>query len=218
MTIESMIGDTVAIERQDEAGTDQYLLRRIVETPTGELRLRANNGDYEDMTVSDTFRVFARLIQTLSPFDMALHRSFRREGIPVLFGEIFKKGSWGSSGHISIDGGGTQVLLVTLNKANKATEHRYHDYFEDAHVFHWQSQNSTSPTNKKGLSIIQHTEKGIKIHLFVRKNKLGVDKKAASFSYCGELLYVNHSGSKPMNVQFELKKSLSSALQEMFID
>ncbi len=95
------------------------------------------------------------------------------------------------------------ILLVTLNKQGKSSEHRYHGYFIDDHQFHWQSQNRTTPQSKRGKELIEHEGLGVTVHLFVRKNKLA-DGKAAPFQYYGPVRYKKHEGSAPMSVVWEI--------------
>ena len=51
--------------------------------------------------------------------------------------------------------------------------------------------------------LLEHAALGSVIHLFVRETKLR-NAKAAPFLYCGPVLYVSHSGSKPMSVVFDV--------------
>lgn len=199
-------GDVMAIERQDETGDSQYLLRKVLKDSGGQYRLRAHNPDYADILVSDElqeqFRTFARLKAIIDPLQMQVGQRFMREDIPVLFGTEFNAGSW-NSGHVVIPGCRAHVLLVTLNKQGKAEDLRYQDHWIDEQHFHWQTQNQTAPDNKRGNEIINHESLGIGLHLFVRENKLE-SGKAAPFKYCGQVSYQSHSGSKPMSVRFEL--------------
>ena len=94
-------------------------------------------------------------------------------------------------------------MLVTLNKQGKGSEHQYHDYFIDDKHFHWQSQNSTSPSNKRGREIVEHQKLGSRVYLFVREGKLR-GKTASPFMFYGEVKYINHESEKPMNVTWEL--------------
>ncbi|MDP5292560.1 DEAD/DEAH box helicase family protein [Oceanimonas sp. CHS3-5] len=61
----SISNQTVAIERQDQAGDDQYLLRVVRKTAEGGYLLHATNPDYEDMIVTDEMKPFARLKSVL---------------------------------------------------------------------------------------------------------------------------------------------------------
>lgn len=48
----SITGTTMAIERQDQIGDDQYLLRVVTKNRDGSYVLVANNPDYEDLHVT----------------------------------------------------------------------------------------------------------------------------------------------------------------------
>ena len=199
----SITGSVMAIERQDEDGGDnQYLLRVVTKNAEGGYVLRANNPDYPDMPATDDMRTLARLKEVLDPLDMELGQAFVREDIPALFNEAFNPGSW-NVGHVVLNDKKVHVLLVTLNKQGKAEEHRYLDRWIDVHTFSWQSQNSTSPTSKRGKEIIGHERLGIQIHLFVRDSRLS-GGKAAPFTYHGKVHYQAHEGSSPMSVTFGL--------------
>ncbi|WP_344803825.1 DUF3427 domain-containing protein, partial [Allohahella marinimesophila] len=204
----SITGDTMAIEKQDDAGDNQYLLRKILKDANGQYVLRAANPDYDDILVDDELssqlRTFARLKQVLAPLQMAVGQQFQREEIPALFGVEFNPGNW-HSGHVVLNEQRAHILLVTLNKQGKAQEHKYHDFWAPDGTFHWQSQNTTAPHSKKGQEIINHERLGIGVHLFVRENKLS-GGKAAGFQYFGEVRYQRHEGAEPMSVVFGLKR------------
>jgi hypothetical protein len=122
--------------------------------------------------------------------------------IPALFGEVYNAGNW-NSGHVALNDKKVVVLLVTLSKRGKSEDHRYIDHWIDEHIFHWQSQNQTSPDSKRGQEIIHHEARGIAIHLFVRDEKLA-GGKAAPFTYFGRATYRSHQGSEPMSVVFSV--------------
>lgn len=198
----SITGDVVAIERQDDSGDNQYLLRMVTKSLDGQYILKANNHDYDDLPATDDMRTMARLRDIIDPLDLALGEAFMREDIPALFDESFNPGSW-NVGHVVLAQKKAHVLLVTLNKQGSADEHKYLDHWIDDHHFHWQSQNATDPASKRGKELIGHVRSGIDIHLFVRDHKLAAGK-AAPFRYHGRVLYESHQGSKPMSVVFRL--------------
>jgi superfamily II DNA or RNA helicase/HKD family nuclease len=200
----SITGTVMAIERQDESGDgSQYLLRTVLKTADGEYVLRASNAEYPDMPATEEMRTLARLKAVISPLDLAIGQSFLREDIPELFGELYNPGNW-NVGHVPLPNRQATVLLVTINKQGKAKDHRYLDHWIDDKTFHWQSQNTTTPFNKRGLDIINHVKLGTTIQLFVRESKLE-NGKGAPFVYHGPVRYVKHSGSAPMSVVFELE-------------
>ncbi len=194
----SIAGSVLVVERQDASGDNQYLLRQVIKTPEGERILRANNPDYKDIQTTEEFRTHARLKAILEPWELAVGQKIKREQIPELFGEVFNIGSW-NLGHIALNKKKAHILLITLNKQGKAEDHRYHDHWVDDSTFHWQSQNQTTPGDKKGREIINHRQLGIKIHLFIREEKLHAGK-SAPFTYYGPVDYVSHKGSQPMSV------------------
>jgi hypothetical protein len=203
----SITGLIMAIERQDAAGDNQYLLRMVTKPSSGHYVLKATNPEYEDLEANEEMRTFARLKEILDPLDLALGQSFMREDIPTLFGEKFNPGNW-QSGHVVLNGRPIHVLLVTLNKQGKAEEHRYHDYWVDEQTFHWQSQNSTTPENKRGNELVNHQKLGIAVHMFIRESKLS-GSKAAPFTYFGKVTYADHKGSAPMSINWHVSDGVS---------
>lgn len=198
----SITGSTMVIERQDVSGDDQYLLRVVTKTPDGCYILKATNPEYPDYEANEDMHTLARLVDVIDPLEMAVGQEFMREDIPVLFNETFNPGNW-HSGHVVLKEKKTHILLVTINKQGKSSEHRYHDYFVDATHFHWQSQNSTTPESKRGIELINHEKLGMNVHLFVRENKLA-SGKAAPFRYFGCVNYQSHKGSAPMSIVWDL--------------
>lgn len=205
----------VAIENQSESGDGQYLLRKAHKTGSNQYDLIAQNPDYETIRADESMRTFARLKEIIDPFDLYLHRSYMRAEIPPLFGLEFNKGVW-EQGHVCPKAIDEQILLVTLNKRNHNKEHRYHDYFKDSNIFHWQSQNRSTEENNSGLKIINHVVNQSSVHLFVRKHKLA-NKTAAPFVYLGKVTYKSHSGGGPMSVIWQMEESLPQHLVEEFI-
>ncbi|PCI28451.1 MAG: helicase [SAR324 cluster bacterium] len=208
---EPVSNQIVAIERTVTSGDNQYLLRTLREQEPGQYQLLAQNPDYKPMQATEEMRTFARFKGVVDAAELHLHQRFMREQIPHLFGMEFKPGAW-NSGYVSPKGHHDQYLLVTLNKSGKAVEHQYHDYFIDNKTFHWQSQNSTSPSVSKGRAIINHLVDGSKVYLFVRKHKLE-GGKGSPFYYCGRVTYKKHEGEKPMNVVWELDMALNGELE-----
>jgi SOS-response transcriptional repressor LexA len=201
--IRKLIGSTVGLERINQEGNAEYLLRMILEQGSGELKLHATNPGYNDIDISSDINVFARLVNIISPLNLRVGEVFMRAEIPELFGTEFNGSVW-NTGHVALKDQKAHILLVTLNKQSAKKDQRYLDYFIDEKTFHWQSQNNTSPEGKRGQEIINHEKMGIKFHLFIRENKLNPDKKAAPFVYHGEVRYKSHEGSQPMSVVWEI--------------
>ena len=202
----SITGSVVAIERQDDSGDNQYLLRVVTKNRDGQYILKANNPDYDDLPATDDMRTLARLRHIIDPLDLAIGEPFMREDIPPLFGEAYNPGNW-NVGHVVLAPKKAHILLVTINKQGRADEHKYMDHWIDDSHFHWQSPNATDPSSKRGQELIRHAALGIDIHLFVRENKLAAGK-AAPFTYHGRVVYQSHQGSQPMSVVFGLQSGV----------
>ncbi len=83
----------------------------------------------------------------------------------------------------------------------------YADYSINEHLFHWQSQSTTSEASNTGQRYIHHKEMGSQILLFVReynKDQTGT----APFVYLSKAEYVSHQGSSPMNIIWHLERPI----------
>ena len=183
----------VAIERQDEAGDNQYLLRVVTKTREGAYILKANNPDYEDLAASDEMRARA-----LAERDRSARPNRRRtlhaRRDPGLVRQTFNPGNW-NAGHVVLEAQHAHILFVTLNKQGKAEDHRYLDHWIDEHSFHWQSQNPDHPEQTRA-GLIEHHKRGIALHLFVRDHKLKAGKGRPFRKYCGRLRYASHPAAR----------------------
>jgi SOS-response transcriptional repressor LexA len=208
-------GKTIAIERQDITGDDQYLLRTVKKLGNNQYQLNAKNSDYEPIMATAEMNTFARLRQVIDVADILLHKEFYKYEVADLFGLEYKEGLWKMPGHVCPKESDDQFLFVTLSKQNAGIDYRYHDYFVDNSHFHWQSQNRTTPNHDKGIGIIESNSLSGSIYLFVRKFPK-IKGKGAPFMFCGKLSYEKHSGSGPIDVNFELESPLPPSLYEYY--
>ena len=103
------------------------------------------------------------------------------------------------------------LFFVTLNKADKdySPTTMYRDYSINENLFHWQSQSTTAESSPTGQRYIHHREKGSKVLLFVREFKTDrITGGAAAYTYLGTANYVQHQGSRPMNITWRLDKPI----------
>ena len=101
------------------------------------------------------------------------------------------------------------VFLITLNKSDKdySPTTMYEDYAISNTEFHWQSQSTTSAESPTGQRYINHAKQGGHILLFVRefkKDSLGT----SPYTFLGKATYVSHHGSRPMNIIWQLEKTI----------
>lgn len=97
------------------------------------------------------------------------------------------------------------VFFVTLNKADKdySPTTMYKDYSINETLFHWQSQSTTAESSPTGQRYIHHAEQGSRVLLFVREFKQEAGA-AAPYTFLGTANYINHQGSRPMNITWKL--------------
>lgn len=98
---------------------------------------------------------------------------------------------------------------MTLNKSDKdySPTTMYNDYSINEELFHWQSQSTTTDTGSVGQRYINHKKRGSKVLLFVREYKSDI-VGAAPYTFLGPVTYVQHTGSRPMNVTWKLDKPI----------
>ena len=103
----------------------------------------------------------------------------------------------------------TDVLLITLNKSDKeySPTTMYNDYSINSRLFHWQSQSTTSADSPTGQRYINHKARGSHVLLFVRETKSDACG-AAPYTFLGTADYVNHTGSRPMNIIWQLHQEI----------
>ena len=155
-------------------------------------------------------------IYTLKPLNspenrnqLELWRNYPREQIPPLFGEKFSTALW-NVGFVVLPG--HLFLLVTLNKGQMTESFQYQDRFIDQNTFEWQSQNRTTQASKHGQIVKNHRERGIQVHLFVRKNKRLAASRSAPFVYCGELEFIDWERDQPITVKWRLLHPIPARL------
>ncbi len=149
------------------------------------------------------------------PFGSQLHKAFDKKDTPLLFGwDKFDQ----MTGFWHTDSSKHQAIFITLVKSGFQIEHRYHDYFINEKVFHWQSKRATSQISK-GAQVLQSKDKIT--HLFVRKTDTMFQsgtKVAAPFTYCGVLKNIlTITGNNPIQVEFELEYELPDRLRQEFL-
>lgn len=100
----------------------------------------------------------------------------------------------------------TDIFLVTLNKSQKEFSDTtlYEDYSIDRHLFHWQSQSTTTPESKTGQRYLFQRETGGIVLLFVRSAKQDAYRNAMAYTFLGTAKIVSHEGSQPISIIYRL--------------
>jgi hypothetical protein len=104
----------------------------------------------------------------------------------------------------------TELLFVTLNKSEKdfSPTNLYKDFAVSETIFEWQTQNAASPDKGKGKEYIIHKKTGRTILLFVREKNEDEFENTMGFVFLGEANIIDHYGSKPMSIKWELNEPM----------
>ncbi|MBL0137198.1 MAG: DUF3427 domain-containing protein [Bacteroidetes bacterium] len=138
---------------------------------------------------------------------LKLHSRYTREQILTAFGfHKFEAKSNKIEGVAFSSEKNTELLFITLNKSEKdfSPTTLYEDYAISENIFHWQTQNSVSPEKGKGLTYINHIQEKKRILLFVREKNNDEYGNTMASVFLGEGRLIEHYGSKPMSIKWEL--------------
>ncbi len=102
-----------------------------------------------------------------------------------------------------------ELLFVTLNKDEDrfSSSTMYQDYFISSKLFHWQSQNTTTPESNAGKGYIHQEENGRDILLFVREATTDHNGVTMAYVFCGKLFYSTHEGRRPMSIIWRMENT-----------
>jgi len=165
-----------------------------------------------------TRRPTSPLLGAHSGVPLALHAEYSREEIlPALqAAELggFVPGNF-REGVKWCEATNTDALMVTLTKDEKdfSPTTRYHDYALSPTLFHWESQNSTSPTSGVGLRYRQHRERGSHVLLFVRRFKNTDSGGPQPWTLLGSVDFQSYEGSKPMAVVWQVRTPIPADIE-----
>ncbi|WP_305884646.1 DUF3427 domain-containing protein [Paenarthrobacter sp. A20] len=104
----------------------------------------------------------------------------------------------------------TDAFFVTLNKDDEkhSATTMYKDYAISPELFHWESQNSTSPASPVGQRYLDRKAKGSQILLFTRDVAEDETGLTVPYTCLGQVDYVQHSGEKPIAITWKLHRPM----------
>lgn len=144
-------------------------------------------------------------------FPLKIHSRYNRDEILVAMQlHRFEKASSNREGVALNKELNTEALFITLKKSEKeySPTTLYDDYALSEYLFHWQSQNATSPESPKGQSYIKQLETEKKILLFVREQNENEYGYTMPYVFLGLADFQQSSGAKPMNIEWKLKEPM----------
>ncbi len=104
----------------------------------------------------------------------------------------------------------TDAFFVTLNKDDKkhSATTMYKDYAVSPVLFHWESQNATSPTSPTGKRYLDRRAHGSRIVLFTRDTADDETGLTVPFTCLGQVDIVKYSGTKPIAITWKLHRPM----------
>ena len=142
---------------------------------------------------------FFKLYQTYQMVDAALLSNFEKAHSSYRGAGLFTNGK-------------NYFLYVDLNKdAEIKPEIDYDDILYSPDHFQWQTPNNTKPSSERGKNIIFNKDRGILLHLFVRKIR-NLDGTIQPYIYLGEVESYSYKGTQPITVQMKLLNTIPNSL------
>ena len=134
------------------------------------------------------------------------YKEYKRIELQILLDSKVPKGSW-RAGYANTEK--DICLFVTYDKSHILQENlKYDNSLHSDDIIQWISQPKTYHASSVGQMFIKHREKGIKVHIFVRKFAFLDNKKTNPFIYLGNTNYYKSYGDKPMTILWKLKNKI----------
>lgn len=183
-----------------QIGANKVLVQEIIEV----LEILSDRVDFKEID-----------IQLPYSQPLKVHARYTRDQILAAFGDSsFERKSSNREGVAFIEKYNTELLFIDLLKSEEdySPTTMYDDYAISEILFHWQSQNQTRADLGKGLTYINHQKMGKKILLFVREQAKNQFNNTMGYVFLGEADFINHEGSKPMSIKWELHEPMPNYL------
>ena len=187
-------------ESIQEIGANKILVKEIIEV----LEILSDRIDFKEIEIKLPY-----------PQPLKVHSRYTRDQILVAFGDSsFDKKSSNREGVAFIENINSELLFIDLVKSEEdySPTTMYDDYAISEILFHWQSQNQTRADLGKGLTYINHQKLGKRILLFVREQAKNQFNNTMGYVFIGEADFINHEGSKPMSIKWELHEPMPNYL------
>ncbi|MBT2248356.1 DUF3427 domain-containing protein [Arthrobacter sp. BHU FT2] len=104
----------------------------------------------------------------------------------------------------------TDAFFVTLNKDDRkhSATTMYKDYAISPDLFHWESQNATSPSSPTGRRYLDRVSHGSRILIFTRDAADDETGLTVPYTCLGQVDYVQHVGERPIAITWKLHRPM----------
>ena len=158
-----------------------------------------------ELALDRTRHISFPMAMELQEIPLRVHAAYQREEILSALDfprrpNSFREGVWFSP-ELNID-----VFFVTLKKseADYSPSTMYRDYAINAHLFHWESQSTTSVTSKTGSRYLSGSSTVLIFARHEQKNEFGT----SPYLFLGPATYVSHTGDKPIAITWKLQHAM----------
>ncbi|WP_085829438.1 DUF3427 domain-containing protein [Clostridium massiliodielmoense] len=149
------------------------------------------------------------------PF-LKLYEQYQMVDIALLSNYTKIHSSFRGSGLLA--NGKDYFLFIDLHKGEDIKESiNYNDKFINRYTFQWQSPNNTSQESERGKNIIYNKERGVNLHLFIRKYK-SIDRIVQPYIYIGKGDVEKFHGEKPITTILKLENKVPHGIYTEFIE
>ena len=98
---------------------------------------------------------------------------------------------------------------MTLDKSEGFEERvQYKDYAISPELFHWESQNATSPSSPTGQRYLDRKSHDSQILLFTREAAEDETGVTMPYTCLGQVDYVQHKCEKPIAITWKLQRAM----------
>lgn len=144
-------------------------------------------------------------------FPLKIHARYTRDqilvalGITTLDNKSSNREGTALNKHLN-----TEALFINLLKSEEdfSPTTMYDDYAINEELFHWQSQNQTTPNSDKGKAYIQQNELKRNILLFIRESNKDAYGFTQGYVFVGPAHFVDYKGAKPMSITWQLEEPI----------
>ena len=149
------------------------------------------------------------------PF-LKIYEQYQMVDIALLSNYTKTHSSFRGSGLLA--NGKDYFLFIDLHKEEDIKESiNYNDKFINRYTFQWQSPNNTSQESERGKNIIYNKERGVNLHLFIRKYK-SIDRIVQPYIYIGKGDVEEFYGEKPITTILKLENKVPNGIYTEFIE
>ena len=187
------------------------------------LKTSLKNDDVSLLWLSDLIRYnLLRYQREFGSFEsdlpfLKLYHEYSMRDIALLCGYKKAHSAFRGQGLLTLDKPNYYIFVNLHKDANIKQSINYKDKFIRPDIFQWESPNSTTQNSEVGQNLIYGEERGIKLHLFVRKFE-EIEGVTQPFMYLGEVFTYKDSvkNNKPIMMEFGLRSPVPDDIYRDF--